>query len=128
MKHVTTAALLGVLMLPAAVLAHGSAPAAAHGGQVVEDSAEHWVELVISGDTVTVWVLDNDQKPISAAQLSGKATVLVAGKPQAITLAAGETNSLTGKLPAAASGKTTTVVSLTVSGKAAQARFASVQP
>lgn len=127
MRLSTTAAILGLLLSPAAVLAHGSAPAAAHGGQVVEDSAEHWVELVISGDTVTVWVLDNDQKPLPAAQLGGKATVLVAGKSQAVTLAAGEGNSLTGKLAAAVTGKTTTVLSLTVGGKAAQARFASAQ-
>ena len=127
MRRLTTAAILGLLLSPAAVLAHGSAPAAAHGGQVVEDSAEHWVELVISGDTVTVWVLDNDQKPLPAAQLGGKATVLVAGKSQAVTLAAGEGNSLTGKLAAAVAGKTTTVLSLTVGGKAAQARFASAQ-
>ena len=127
MRRLTTAAILGLLLSPAAVLAHGSAPAAAHGGQVVEDSAEHWVELVISGDTVTVWVLDNDQKPLPAAQLGGKATVLVAGKSQAVTLAAGEGNSLTGKLAAAVTGKTTTVLSLTVGGKAAQARFASAQ-
>lgn len=127
MRLSTTAAILGLLLSPAAVLAHGSAPAAAHGGQVVEDSAEHWVELVISGDTVTVWVLDNDQKPLPAAQLGGKATVLVAGKSQAVTLAAGEGNSLTGKLAAAVAGKTTTVLSLTVGGKAAQARFASAQ-
>lgn len=127
MRLSITAAILGLLLSPAAVLAHGSAPAAAHGGQVVEDSAEHWVELVISGDTVTVWVLDNDQKPLPAAQLGGKVTVLVAGKSQAVTLAAGEGNSLTGKLAAAVAGKTTTVLSLTVGGKAAQARFASAQ-
>jgi hypothetical protein len=127
MKLHALAATLGLLLAPGAVLAHGTSPAPAHGGQVVEDSAEHWVELVISGDTLTVWVLDENKKPVPAAQLGGKATVLVAGKPQAVVLAAGDANSLTGKLPAAATGKTTTVLSLTVSGKNAQARFASAQ-
>ena len=127
MKFHIAAAALGLLLSPVAGFAHGSAPAASHGGQVAEDSAEHWVELAISGDTLTVWVLDETKKPVPAAQLGGKATVLVGGKSQAVVLAPGEANSLTGKLPAAATGKTTTVLSLTVSGKTAQARFASAQ-
>lgn len=125
MKLRFAAAALGLLLAPVAVIAHGTAPAPSHGGQVAEDSAEHWVELVISGDTLTVWVLDETKKPVPAAQLGGKATVLVAGKSQAVVLAPGEANSLTGKLPAAAASKITNVLSLTVSGKSAQARFAS---
>lgn len=125
MKFHTVAAVLGLLLAPVAAFAHGTPPAPSHGGQVAEDSAEHWVELVISGDTLTAWVLDETQKPVPAAQLGGKATILVAGKSQAVVLAPGEANNLTGKLPAAAAGKITTVLSLTVSGKTAQARFAS---
>lgn len=127
MKFHTVAAAIGLLLAPCTVLAHGTPPTPAHGGQVAEDSAEHWVELVISGDTLTVWVLDETKTPVPAAQLGGKATVLVGGKSQVVVLAPGEANSLTGKLPAAATGKTTTVLSLTVSGKTAQARFASAQ-
>ena len=125
MRMHTAIVALGLLLVPAAAFAHGTPPAPAHGGQVVEDSAEHWVELVISGDILTVWVLDGSQKPVPAAQLSGKATVLVAGKSQVVLLAPGDANSLSGKLPAAAAGKTTTVLSLTVSGKTSQARFTS---
>jgi len=125
MRMHTAIIALGLLLGPAAAFAHGAPPPPAHGGQVAEDSAERWVELVISGDTLTVWVLDESQKPVPAAQLSGKATVLVAGKSQVLVLAPGDANSLTGKLPAAAAGKMTTVLLLTVSGKTAQARFAS---
>ena len=127
MKSYIFAAALGLLLAPDAAFAHGTPPAPAHGGQVAEDSAEHWIELVISGETLTVWVLDENKKPIPAAQLGGKATVLVSGKSQTVVLAPGEANSMTGKLPGAAGGKTTTVLSLTVSGKTAQARFASAQ-
>jgi hypothetical protein len=127
MKPFILAAALGLLLAPGAAFAHGTPPAPTHGGQVAEDSAEHWVELVIGGDTLTVWVLDENKKPVPAAQLGGKATVLVSGKSQAVVLSPGDANSLTGKLPAAAAGKTTTVLSLTVSGKTAQARFASAQ-
>ena len=124
MKLHMIAASLGLLLAPAA-FAHGTPPTPAHGGQVAEDSAEHWVELVIAGDTVTVWVVDKDEKPIAARELGGKATILVAGKSQAVLLMPGEANSLTGKLPSAAAGKTTTVLLLVVSGKAAQVRFVS---
>lgn len=36
---------------------------------------------IISGETLTVWVIDENQKPLPAAQLGGRETVLVAGKP-----------------------------------------------
>jgi len=127
MRLHTFAAACTFLLAPAAAFAHGTPPAPAHGGQVVEDSAEHWVELVTSGDLLTVYVLDEDRNPVPSAQLGGKATVLVGGKSQVVALAPGDGNSLTGKLAPAASGKMTAVLSLTVSGKPAQARFASAQ-
>ncbi len=112
---------------PVAAFAHGTPPEPAHGGQVVEDSAEHWVELVIKGDQLTAYVLGEDKNPVPSAQLTGKATVLVGGKSQQVMLAPAEGNSLVGKLDPAASGKLTAVLSLTVAGKPAQARFASAQ-
>lgn len=127
MRLHTFAAACTLLLAPAAAFAHGTPPAPAHGGQVVEDSAEHWVELVTSGDLLTVYVLDEGKNPIPSAQLGGKATVLVGGKSQTVALAPGDGNSLTGRLTPAASGKMTAVLSLTVSGKPAQARFASAQ-
>ena len=127
MKSHTATAAIGLLLAPGAALAHGTPPAAAHVGQVAAGSAEHRVELVISTDTLTVWVLDENKKPVPAAQLGGKATVLIAGKSQPVVLAPGNANSLTGTLPAEAADKITTVLSLTVSGKTTQARFASAQ-
>ena len=120
--------LAGLLAIaPIAAFAHGTPPAAAHGGQVVEASAEHWVELVNKAGQLTIYVLDADKNPVPSAQLTGKATVLVGGKSQQAMLTPAEGNSLTGKLDPAASGKVTAVLSLTVAGKSAQARFASVQ-
>ena len=121
LKIVLTAALLAT---PPAAFAHGTPPAAAHGGQVAEDSGENWVELVIKGDQLAVYVLDEAKAPVPSAKLTGKATVLVAGKSQSVTLAAGDANSLTGKLDAAATGKITAVLSLLVAGKPTQARIA----
>ena len=113
-----------LLLAPADTFAHGTPPAAAHGGQVAEDSAEHWVELVVRGDQITAWVLDGDKKPVDAAQLGGKATVLAGGKREEVALAPGGGNSLTGKLAAPVSGKVTAVLQLTVAGKPATVRFA----
>lgn len=80
------------------MLMRTSGPRSAHGGQVVEASAEHWVELLTSGDLLTVYVLDEGMNPIPNAELGGKATVLVGGRSQTVALAPGDGNSLTGKL------------------------------
>jgi hypothetical protein len=109
---------------PIAAYAHGTPPAAAHGGQVAEDSSENWVELVIKGDRLDVYVLDEAKAPVPSAKLTGKATVLVGGKSQSVTLVPGDANSLTGKLDPAATGKVTAVLSLSVGGKSTQARIA----
>ena len=108
---------------PAAAFAHGPLPAAQHGGVVVEASDEHAVELVLNGNKMTVYVTDGS-KPVPTAQIAdGKATVLIGGKSQNVVLTNAGANSLTGKLDPAASGKVTSVVTLTVEGKSAQARF-----
>ncbi len=124
MRLHTFAAACTFLLAPAAAFAHGTPPAPAHGGQVVEDSAEHWVELVTSGDLLTVYVLDEDRNPVPSAQLGGKATVLASGKREEVALTLGEGNSLTGRLAAPVSGKMTAVLQLTVGGKPATVRFA----
>jgi len=107
--------------LPAS--AHGTPPAPAHGGTVSEGSGEHWVELAVAGDQVTAWVSDADNKPIPAAQLGGKATVLIDGKTQNVALSPADANSVTGKLSAPATGKVTAVLALTAGGKPVQVKF-----
>jgi len=90
---------------------------------VAEGSGEHWVELAVTGDQVTVWVSDDNNKPIPASQLGGKATVLIDGKTQSVTLSPAAANSLTGKLAAPATGKMTAVLALTDGGKPVQVKF-----
>ncbi len=103
--------------------AHGTPPAPAHGGIVEEGSGEHWVELAVAGDQVTAWVSDEDNKPIPAAQLGGRATVLIDGKTQNVALSPADANSVTGKLSAPATGKVTAVLALTAGGKPVQVKF-----
>ena len=112
-----------LLFAPLAAFAHGSPPAPVHGGVVSESSGEHWVELSVAGDQVTAWVSDADNKPIPAAQLGGKATILIDGKTQAIALNPADANSVTGKLAAPATGRVTAVLALTAGGKPTQVKF-----
>lgn len=112
---------------PLAASAHGAAPAAAHGGMVVEDSGDHWVELVIKGDQLTVYVSDADNKPLAPKQLGGKATIVAGSKKEDVALSVGDGNSLRGTLAAPATGKTTTLISLSVGGQASSARFVTNQ-
>jgi len=126
---IRAAALATVLLFAASAAfaplasAHGTPPAPAHGGIVEEGSGEHWVELAVAGDQVTAWVSDEGNKPIPAAQLGGKATVLIDGKTQNVALSPADANSVTGKLSAPATGKVTAVLALTAGGKPVQVKF-----
>jgi len=111
------------LFAPLAAFAHGAPPAPAHGGIVAEGSGEHWVELAVAGDQVTAWVSDEDNKPVPAAQLGGKATILIDGKTQAVVLNPADANSVTGRLAAPATGRVTAVLALTAGGKPVQVKF-----
>ena len=96
--------LTGMLVLCAASLAFGTAqghgnPTANHGG-VVQAVGETWLELVVKGDSVEMY-LEDDGDPMDSAGVSGK--VSLGGKELVLTPAGG--NKLTvknaGKLPKA---------------------------
>lgn len=126
MRPSTLAFAFAILGVPVIAHAHGPAPAAAHGGQV-QEAAEHWVELVVRGDQVTVYVSEPDSKPLATKAWSGKATILVSGKTETVALSPGDGDSATGRLAAPASGRVTAVLQLTIDGSPAQARFAIAQ-
>ena len=121
----TRRALLAALaILPALpALADGPPPPAAHGGVVAEATSHHWVELVVRDGQLVAYVIDSQFKPVPSAQLGGKATVLVGGKREEVTLAPGNANTVTGKLAAPVPGKMTAVLALTINGKPATVRF-----
>jgi hypothetical protein len=122
--HSRTVLLAATLSLATTVaFAHGAPPAPLHGGTVAEGSGEHWVELSVAGDQMTAWVSDEDNKPIPAAQLGGKATVLIDGKTQSVALSPAAGNSVTGKLAAPVTGRLTAVLALTAQGKSVQVKF-----
>ena len=122
MRIVTALLLTAFAIGPIPGFAHGEQPQAAHGGEV-QDAQGVWVELVVKANDVTVFVVSEDQKPISAAQISGTATVLVGGKTYKVELSPAGANSVQGKLPVAATGRIVATVALKVGGKPASARF-----
>lgn len=122
MRLAATALVFALALAPGSGLAHGELPAALHGG-LVQEASEMYLELVVKGSDVTVWVLSEDRKPVPAAQISGTATVLVGGKSHKVELDAAEANSVRGKLPVEAKGRVVATVALKVGAKAASARF-----
>ncbi len=122
MKLAAVSLMLALALAPVPVLVHGEPPAAAHGG-LVQEAGEMYLELVVRGSDVTVYVLDQERKPVPASQISGTATVLAGGKSHKVELSAAEANSVRGTLPVPASGRIVATVALKIGGKSASARF-----
>lgn len=122
MRLTAACLMLALTLAPAAGFAHGEPPQAAHGG-LMQEAQEIWLELVVRNSYVTVYVLDEEKKPVPASQVSGTATVLTGGKSYKVELAAAGDNSVQGKLPVAATGRIVATVALKVGGKPASARF-----
>lgn len=103
--------LTGMLVLCAASLAFGTAqghgnPMANHGG-VVQAVGETWIELVVKGDSVEMY-LEDDGDPMESAGVSGKVTL--GGKEVVLAPASG--NKLLGKIAGKSpkSGKATVIL------------------
>ena len=122
MRLAATALGLALALAPIAGFAHGELPPASHGG-LVQEAGEMYLELVVKGTDVTVYVLDEARKPVPGTQATGTATVLVGGKSHKIELKAAEGNSLHGVLPVEAAGRVIATVALKVGGRTASARF-----
>lgn len=109
-----------------------SVPAAAqhaHGqkgpnGGVMEDVAGVHAELLVSGNTLTINILDESNKPIPTKGFSASALVVSGPDRETLTLATSGEHALKGetKKPIA-KGATVTVTLKTAAGKSGQARF-----
>jgi hypothetical protein len=125
MKIATVLIAAALTLAPVFAFAHGDKPPAAHGGQL-QDAQGIWIELVVKGDDVVVYVVSEDHQPIAAAQISGTATVLFEGKTYKVQLIPGKENGVQGKLPVAVVGKVVATVALKIGDKLASARFPGV--
>ena len=99
--------ILGLLILSAAALAgglagaHGSATAN-HGG-IVQTSGETWLELVVKGDTLQLYVQD-DGDDMPTAGISGKLTLVKGAARSEFALKPAGGNLLEARAPGAVKG------------------------
>ncbi len=122
MRLAATALGLALALVPISGFAHGELPMASHGG-IMQEAGEMYLELVVKGTDVTVYMLDEARKPMPGAQATGTATILVDGKTHKVELKAAEGNSLHGTLPVEVGGKVVATVALKIGGKTESARF-----
>lgn len=93
--------------------AHGHDHGAKHGG-VVEHSGHHHLELVAKGNTIELYVTNEDGKEEDVAAAKATATVLADGKTEQVALAPASANGLKGTGGFNAGAGTTIVISLTM--------------
>ena len=96
-----------VLVLGTATLSAGSAfahgaPTANHGG-IVQAVGETWLELVVKGDTVELYLQD-DGDDMPSADISGKLTVVKGAAKSEFALKPAGGNKLEAKAPGAVKG------------------------
>jgi hypothetical protein len=94
------------------------------GGHMVDAGKQHW-ELVAKGSELTLYVMDEDEKPINIGGGTAKAQVLVAGKLYNVEFkyAGGNIWNTTGDFTAA-KGMRVIVTTNKVGGQSFQARLA----
>jgi nitrogen fixation protein FixH len=107
----------------------GAAPAQhAHGnkgpnGGQMQDVAGVHAELMISGNTITINVLDEDNKPVATKGFVASALVARGSERETIALAPSEEAALKGDAKKPVAGAAVTVTLKTAAGKTGQARF-----
>jgi nitrogen fixation protein FixH len=101
--------------------AHG-ATKGPNGGQV-EDVAGVHAELVATGSTVRINVLDEANKPLPTKGYTGSALVVAGSQRETVTLAPAGDNVLEGTAKVPLAGATVSITLKTAAGKSGQARF-----
>ncbi|MBY0336527.1 MAG: hypothetical protein K2X11_07930, partial [Acetobacteraceae bacterium] len=102
MTAFTRRGLAGLLLLtpPGAALAQGAAPRRGPNGGPVVVADGHPIELVLSGTTLTLFVTEENGRPMATARASGRATVQAGGQTATVSLTPAEPNRLVGTLAA----------------------------
>ena len=107
-----------------AVAQHNHAATKGPNGGPVHDVAGVHAELVMSGNTVTINLLDEANKPTSAKGFSGSVLIVAGSSRETVQLAVSGDNSLKGDAKAAIpSGAQVTLVLKNAAGKSGQAKF-----
>jgi hypothetical protein len=102
---------------------HAHEASGQHGGRVA-DAGKYHVELVAKGETVDVFVMDGEQKPLPAAGFKGTVILVVGGKPARVPLEPADGNRLSGKAAVALGDSPKGAVQLTApDGATASGKF-----
>lgn len=120
-----------ILILAFAILWTGAAAAQhTHGrtkgpnGGIVQDVAGVHAELVVTGSTVTINILDENNKPAPAKGFSGSVLIVSGGARETVSLATSGETSLKGQAKAdVPTGATVTLVLKNAAGKSGQVKF-----
>lgn len=93
-------------------------------GGPVQDVAGVHAELVVSGNTVTINILDENNKPTSAKGFSGSVLIVSGNARETVQLAASGDTALKGEAKAALpAGAAVTLVLKNAAGKSGQVKF-----
>ena len=121
-KFLIAAAVLLWAGMAAAQHTHGSTKGP--NGGLVQDVAGVHAELLVSGNVVTINILDESNKPTSAKGYSGSLLVVSGGNRETVQLAVAGDNSLKGIAKAElAAGAQMTLVLKNPAGKSGQVKF-----
>ncbi len=108
--------------LASAQHSHGSAKGP-NGGPMQDVVGVH-AELMVSGSTVTINLLDESNKPTSAKGFSGSVLIVSGGARETVQLAAAGDSALKGEAKAPlAAGAAVTLVLKNAAGKSGQVKF-----
>lgn len=93
-------------------------------GGPMQDVAGVHAELLVSGNTVTINVFDESNKPTSAKGFSGSLLIVAGSNRETVQLAAAGDNSLKGEAKSAVpAGAVVTLVLKNAAGKSGQVKF-----
>jgi len=123
MKNLLIAAAM-LLWAGSAFAQHSHGSTKGPNGGLVQDVAGVHAELVVAGNVVTINLLDESNKPVSAKGYSGSVLVASGGARETLQLAVANDNSLKGiakaELP---TGTQVTLVLKNPAGKSGQVKF-----
>ena len=113
----------GVLWTGQAVAQHSHSSTKGPNGGKVQDVAGVHVELVVAGNAVTINVLDENNKPISAEGYTGSLLIASGGTRQTVQLTPSGTGLKGEAKPPVPADATYTLVIKTAAGKSGQVKF-----
>ena len=117
-------ALLASLLIAGPAFAQHSHGDKGPNGGKMEDVAGVHAELITSGNTVTINIFDEGNKPVATTGFTASALVVNGADRETVTLAPSGQNGLKGETKKAiAKGATISVTVKTAGGKSGQARY-----